>query len=259
LRDAIWVEFLLVAEAHWFKRKNRFTDFIHRFDRFLEAGRGNSDAQLSTRINYDRATTHRSSKDTSNEGSLLCSLFTDADGVGLTGCAKHISANIDVITPGGEILAGITSEGDIIRSRGVFNERGATTRCVVSAGCVVRKRDQPVSRVIGAGRIAKERLITAGRVASASGIGIERLKAEGGVAEAAGIREEGLKTGGRIVAAGCVARERLDAVGRIAASVCVVKERLKTCGRVAIAAKVIIERLRTGGRIVGAGDGVNER
>src|SRR5213079_3356272 len=183
LRGSFWINLFFIAETYRPQRQDRFAGFVHRLNRFLKPGRGGSNPQLAICVYYYLAASHGRPEDARDKGVFLRPLLSDPDGVGLACHAKHISANIDIITPRGEILAGITSQGNIVRSRRVFNERGATTGCVVSAGRVVREREQPVSRVIGASRIVNECLITAGCIAGASGVAIDRLKAKGCVTE----------------------------------------------------------------------------
>ena len=97
---------LFIAEADRLQRKDGFVGFIHGLDCLLEASRGSSNAQLASGVHYYRASSHWHPRDAGNKGLLLCSLLTDADGVRFAADTKDVSADIDVITAGGDIGAG---------------------------------------------------------------------------------------------------------------------------------------------------------
>jgi hypothetical protein len=44
------VKLLLVTESYRFEGEDRFAGFVHRFDRFFEAGRGNHGASLPVEL-----------------------------------------------------------------------------------------------------------------------------------------------------------------------------------------------------------------
>src|SRR4029077_16262632 len=54
LRCARWINVLLVAEANWFERKNRFAGPLHWLDVVFEPRRGGNCAKLPRRIHKNR-------------------------------------------------------------------------------------------------------------------------------------------------------------------------------------------------------------
>jgi hypothetical protein len=103
---------------------------------------------LAVRINENRvAAAFIDSVYTSDEGGTVHGLVADADGVGLIGDTGV--ADINVAIAGGEIVARLKTQCD-----------------VVAAGCVATERFKTGGRIVVA-VVVKERIITDGRVVDA--------------------------------------------------------------------------------------------
>src|SRR6516162_8288372 len=116
-------------------------------------------------------------------------------------------AYVDVAITGGEVEAGITSDGD------------------VGGASVVQERLETFCRVIEAGGVEKKRILAVGRVVSPSGVAIQRLKASGRVAAAHRIVNECIKARSRVIGTSGVVRKCATSSSRVVAGSCVVAER----------------------------------
>src|SRR5439155_17651639 len=106
LRNTIRIKLVLVTKGHWLKSEKSFASLVHWLDRFFEPGRRGNRAKLTTGANnYSDPTCHGHSTNTGNKGLLLRARFANADGVGFACCTSDVSADIDVVTAGGQIAA----------------------------------------------------------------------------------------------------------------------------------------------------------
>ena len=89
--------------------------------------------KLAVGINDDtHPARHGLARDACNKGLGLSSRFANSNGVGLAGCAKDVSADINIVTAGREIPAGVGTQTDIVAP------------CVVNEGPVaLRKMSWP--------------------------------------------------------------------------------------------------------------------
>src|SRR5207248_4076766 len=194
----------------------------HGLNRFLKPGRGGSNPQLAICVYYYLAASHGRPEDSRDKGRPLGPLFSDADGVGVTGVSSHVSANVDIVTASGEAATGPATQGSVIRT-GAVQKREITLGCVIMADPIVVKRVDSSSDVAVACRIRIECVVSGGRIETTVRVRLKGTPTSSRVATAGGVAQERINTVGRIVVAGCVAIERLTTVGRIGGPVCVVK------------------------------------
>src|ERR1041384_4352641 len=71
--------------------------------------------------------------------------------------SQTVVADIDIVTAGGEIEAGVKTQGDVAAAGGVVLERTETDCRVAVANCVLIKRIITDCRIVRAGGVAKKR------------------------------------------------------------------------------------------------------
>src|SRR3984893_15036369 len=240
LRDAVWIKLMLVAEGHRFQRQDRFARFVHRLDLVLESLRGRRHPKLTAGAYNNCCACNRYSMNASNKCGGVRSCRADADVVGLS--CRALAADVDVVTPRGQVVTRYGARGDVVAPRGVVVECSKTDGHVEVAGCVPYKRtiaagcvvrpDGIVSecvntgrRVFTAGRVTKKGKTAGGRVVAAGGVATECIITVGRVEVAGGVAQERFNTVGRVEVAGGVAKERAGTVGRVGATGCVAQER----------------------------------
>jgi hypothetical protein len=151
LRDAIGIEFVLIVERYRSQRENRFTRLLHGFDLILETlRRERRHTELTVGINDNGCARNRCSANARDKRGRLAAAY--ADGAALAG--NTAIADVDIVTAGGEITAGVNTYCDVGAATGVVTKRLKTGGGVAAAGIV-----------------ARERLETIGRVEVASGVG----------------------------------------------------------------------------------------
>ena len=99
---------MLIAEGHWFKRKDRFACFVHRLDRVFETRRACGRAKMTTGVHDNCYTCWNSC--TANPGDdcrRLRSLPANTNGVGFA--SDTSIENVDIVATGREVEAGITA------------------------------------------------------------------------------------------------------------------------------------------------------
>ena len=150
--------------------------------------RGGYRAEASGAVYNNACACNWASTDASNKGSGLGSLYTDADGGGLSSNTK--GADIDVAVASGEICAGIKAQGDVAGARCVVKERASTGGRVAGARCVVKERIQTVGGVVCAGVVVEERARTGGGVSIRGSDAVQGSRTDGGVVKPASVGRE---------------------------------------------------------------------
>ena len=155
---------LVVAEAHWFERIERFTGFLHRLDvAFIPARRDVTPAKSSAHGYGNRVRIRP------NNG--LHVGVDVADKAMVTHVrAFHVRADTDDVTCCGNVAAGSLAQGYVVVAAGVEIERNAPKGRVFVAGGVATERSIADSRVAEAFCVAIERTLTDGRVEGAGGV-----------------------------------------------------------------------------------------
>src|SRR5438132_13773466 len=108
-------------EGHRFQRKDCFAGFVHRSNRFLETHRGCGGAEVTTVIYEDRyAGGHRHAENAGDKSVLVSWSGADADPGEIT--SDTIIADINIVTAGGDIEAGVKAQCDVGAAGGVAME-----------------------------------------------------------------------------------------------------------------------------------------
>ena len=100
---AIGFNLLFITEGDRFKRQNRFARLVHRLNLVLESSRGDKRADLVVGIDVNCPGRRDRGVNISDPG-----------GVALASNPKNACADTDIATAGGEIIAGIEAQSDII-------------------------------------------------------------------------------------------------------------------------------------------------
>lgn len=155
LPTALGVKIFLVAESNGLQRKDRFACLVHWLDGLLETCRGSGGAGMPTGIdNHTDASRHRDATNASDICIRLGCRRSDSDCSGLA-CYTFV-AEINIVTTGGEIIAGCGAYRDIASPAVVVTERIKTNGRVVAAGGVAKERVMTGGRVVVSGGVVKE-------------------------------------------------------------------------------------------------------
>src|SRR5258708_3945789 len=112
-----------------------------------------------------------------HKGGSLSSYLTDTNMIRFARDAEDVSANIDVVAAGGQILTGQKAHCRIVAAVCVWIERGLTDGRVIAASGVVSECETTDGRVGGAGGEGKESTGTRGGIPIAiASIGRRRRK-----------------------------------------------------------------------------------
>ena len=113
---------MLVAEGDRLQGQDRFTRLVHRLNLFLEALGRNDRAEMTVRIDNDsNSSGYNNSANTGNKGVALRSFGADTDATGFA-CYPRVT-DIDIVTAGGEITAGMKAERNVEVAGRVISQR----------------------------------------------------------------------------------------------------------------------------------------